>query len=89
MPSKQKIVRRGSVWGTGLTGNRPLGLRDFSLAVNRLGGALFSVFHPWEFHTNKKEPRNTPRSSQSAVDSLNTLKKPESPFSSVRARLHL
>ena len=53
--SKQKIVRRGSVWGTGLTGNRPLGLRGFILAVNRLGGALFSFFHPWELHTNKRE----------------------------------
>ena len=43
MPSKQKIVRRGSVWDAGLTGNRPLGLRGFSLAVNTLGGH-FSLF---------------------------------------------
>ena len=87
MPSKQKIVRRGSVRGTRLNGNLSLVLRGFILAVNKLGGALFSVFHPWELHTNKREPKNTPRSSQSAVCSLNTLKKPESPFSSVRARL--
>ena len=43
MPSKQKIVRRGSVWGTGWNGNRPLVLRGFILVVNRLGGH-FSLF---------------------------------------------
>ena len=55
MPSKQKIVRRGSVRGTRLNGNLSLVLRGFILAVNKLGGALFSVFHPWELHTNKRE----------------------------------
>jgi len=43
MPSKQKIVRRGSVWGTVLNGNHSLVLRGFILAVNRLGGH-FSLF---------------------------------------------
>lgn len=44
MPSKQKIVRRGSVWGTGWNGNRPLVLRGYILAVNRLFGGHFSLF---------------------------------------------
>jgi len=55
MSFKQKIVCHESVWGTGLTWNRPLGLRGFSLAANRLGGALIPVFHTWEIHRNKRE----------------------------------
>ena len=48
MPSKQKIVHHESVWGTGLTGNRSLGLRGFILAVNRLGGGTFLCFSSLE-----------------------------------------
>jgi len=44
MSFKQKIVRRGGVWGAGLNGNRSLVLRGFILAVNRLGGGTFLYF---------------------------------------------
>ena len=54
MPSKQKIVRRGSVRGTRLNGNLSLVLRGFILAVNKLGGH-FSLFFILGSSTNKRE----------------------------------